>query len=149
MKPVFEKIERAAILHGMVVGCWLLFKLFGLRYRRFRKAMEEFDAVYQFRTGSSARLLIFSKGCIKTRRGVVPLPDYELVLLDPAGVLERLLKNPDDMIKLLMENKIDQRGNIYYFFKFGYFLGLCQRCFRELLERFTPGSGRMWINHAA
>jgi hypothetical protein len=133
MKPARKKILDAVILHGVVLGSWLIFRLVKLRSIRFQKALENFNATYQFRTGSMGRLLIFSDGNIATRRGIVPEPDYELVLLDPLGVLKRLAKNPDDVIKLLMENKIDQRGNNYYLFKFGYLLGLCQRWFQELL----------------
>jgi len=104
---------------------------------RFRKALERFDATYQFRTGPITRRLIFADGCIRTRRGLDPSSDYEIVLLDPPGVVRRILKNPDNLIKLLMENKIDQRGNNYYLFKFGYLLGLCDRYFQELIEKHT------------
>ena len=142
MKPAREKILDAIILHGVVIGSWLVFMLVKLRYSRFQKALENFSATYQFRTGSMGRLLIFSNGRIITRRGIIPDPDYELDLINPLGVLKRLVRNPDDLIKLLMENKIGQRGNNYFLFKFGYLLGLCQRWLLDLTERLTPGSGK-------
>jgi len=145
MKTARKKILDAIILHGIVIGSWLVFMLVKRRSSRFRKALENFNATYQFRAGKMGRLLIFSDGRIFTRRGIVPNPDYELDLIDPAGVLKRLTKNPDDLIKLLMENKIDQRGNNFYLFKFGYLLGLCQRWFQELRERVRPHSSKTRI----
>ncbi len=142
MKRAREKILDAVILHGVVIGSWLVLRLVKRRSRRLQKALENFRAIYQFRTGATGRLLIFSDGRITTRRGIVPEPDYEIDLIDPLGVLKRLAKNPDDVIKLLMENKIDQRGNNFYLFKFGYLLGLCQRWFQELWERISPHSDK-------
>ena len=126
------------MVHAMVIAIAMVFHLVNSRSSRFRKALEKFDAIYQFRTGDTGRRLIFLDGHIKIRAGLVPAPDYELVLLDPPGVLKRLYKNPDDVIKLLMENKIDQRGNNFYLFKFGYLFGLCQRWFQELMGRAGP-----------
>jgi len=129
---MLKKARNALIVHAMVIGIWLVFHLVKSRSARFRKALEQFNAIYQFRTGDTGRRLIFSDGRIKIRAGIISAPDYELVLLDPPGVLKRLYKNPDDVIKLLMENKIDQRGNNFYLFKLGYLVGLCQRWFQEL-----------------
>jgi len=148
MKPGLERVRDGAILHGMVIGIWAVFKLVKLRSGRFRKAVEAFDATYQFRTGAIGRRLVFSAGRIRTTRGLVPSPDYELVLIDPPGVLKRLYKNPNDLIKLLMENKIDQLGNNYFLFKFGYLVGLCERWFRELIEKLAPGSNKKWTGEA-
>lgn len=145
MKAMYGKFINAAIIHGMGIGSWLIFTLVKLRYSRLKKALENFNAVYQFRAGSTGRLLIFSDGRITTRSGIVKAPDYELDLIDPPGVLKRLLKNPDDVIKLLMENKIDQRGNNFYLFKYGYLLGLCQRYFQELTESAGPDSSRAGV----
>jgi len=132
---MLKKARNALIVHAMVIAIWLVFHLVRSRSARFRKALEKFNAIYQFRTGDTGRRLIFLDGNIKIRGGIVPAPDYELVLLDPPGVLKRLYKNPDDVIKLLMENKIDQRGNNFYLFKFGYLFGLCQRYFQDLMEK--------------
>ncbi len=140
MKSITDRAIDEAVLHGMVLGTWAAFRLVKSRSRRFRNAIDSFDATYQFRAGSTGRRLIFSGGRISTRMGFSPSPDYELVLIDPLGALRQLFKNPDDMIRLLMENKIDQRGNNYYLFKYGYLLGLCERFFRESIEKYTPSS---------
>ncbi len=140
MKSIADRALDEAILHGMVIGTWAAFRLVKLRSRRFRNAVDSFEATYQFRTASAGRTLIFSGGRITTRRGFSPSPDYEIVLLDPRGAFRQLFKNPDDMIRLLMENKIDQRGNNYYLFKYGYLLGLCERFLRESIEKYTPSS---------
>lgn len=138
MKKRLNNAINAAIVHGMVMGNWAIFELVRHGEPRFQKSLEDFEAVYQFRAGKSGRRLIFAKGRIKNRSGVCDLPDYELVLIDPPGVLKGLVKNPDDMIRLLMENRIDQRGNNYYLFKYGYLLGLCDDYVRGLIENMTP-----------
>jgi len=138
LKSVRQKALDAAILNVMVVGIRGMFGLVNLRSPRFREALKGFDATYRFRAGSSARRLVFADGRIGAPRGEGPAPDYELILLDPAGVVKRMYENPDDMIKLLMENKIDQSGNNFYLFKFGYLLGLCERYFRDLAGSVRP-----------
>ena len=131
-------MRDAAIVHGLVLGCAAMFGWVNLRYERFRCALDGFDAVYQFRAGSAVRRLIFSGGRIRTRLGAAEEPDYELALIEPVGVVRCLVNNPDDMIKLLMENKIDQQGNNFYLFKFGYLLGLCDRYFQEVRQTGVP-----------
>lgn len=139
MQPVLTKTRDAAILHAMVVGNWALFRLVKLGDGRFKKAVTDFEATYQFRTRHAGRTLTFSGGRLSTRNGIASDADYELVLVDPPGVVKRMIENPDDMIKLLMENKIDQRGNNYFLFRYGYLLGLCDRFFREQLARLPFG----------
>lgn len=127
-------VRDAFILHAIVLTSWVVFGVVRLLSRRFRRALRSFEATYQFRTASAGRQLIFSGGRIRTRRGIAGAPDFELVLLDPPGVLNRLRENPNDMLALMLENKIDQRGNQFYLFKYGYLWGLCLRFFEDNLS---------------
>lgn len=138
MKTITTGIRDSAVLHGIVLGSWAAFRLTGLMSGRFRRAVERFDAVYRFRVGDAARCLVFDQGRIRVRSGSSALiPDYELVLIDPAGVLQSMRKDPNDTLKLLLENKIDQKGNNYYLFKYGYLWGLCIRLLQDFHQRFA------------
>ncbi len=134
MEQLRDKALNAAIMHGSVLGTRAIFELVRLFDKRFKRAIDTFEATYQFRTGASARRLVFSSGRLRTPRGTVPSPDYELVFLDPPGVFRHMLKDSNDVLRLLLENKIDQKGNNYYLFRYGYLWGLCNRFFRETLE---------------
>jgi len=133
MLDIDARVRDAAILHGLVVGICGAFELARACDGRFRRAIEDFDALYQFRAGAEGRWLRFRSGRLKTGRGVLSEADYELVLLDPVGVSKRVLeKRPNDMLQLLLENKLEQRRNIFYLFKLGYLAGLCTRRFGDI-----------------
>lgn len=149
MKSPLKMIVDGAVVHGMVMGTAALFDLVRRADPRFRKALEGFDATYQFRTGGTAHRLIFDHGRIRTRPGRTSSPDYELNLLDPVGVVRRLVEDPNKTINLLMENKIDQRGNNYYLFKYGYLMGLADRWVKEQKASLTNLAAAHGLVHAA
>ena len=133
MKLLFSRIIGAVILHTLVIASWAIIEIVRRRYGRLQRAVESFEATYQFTDGSTIRRLIFSQGRVKTKSGPVASPDYELILLDPLAVAGQIAKNPDGLFKLMVENKIDQRGNNYFLFKYGYLMGLSRRYFEDLL----------------
>jgi hypothetical protein len=104
---------------------------------RFRKAVSLFIATYQFRAGSSARQLIFDGNGVRTRRGACTSPDFEINFIDLTGSLAYMRKYPNDLLTLIMENKIEQTGNLYYLYRFGYLCGLCESAFGSLISRKT------------
>lgn len=130
--PPLFKAGAGPLLHASVLGIWLVFILVRLVDPRFRGAIESFEATYQFRVGTATRRLIVSDGRVRTRRGAVEAPEFEIVFLDLPGALRHMLKDANDVLTLMVENKIDQTGNNYYLFKFGYLCGLCERSVREL-----------------
>lgn len=113
------------MLHLFLMALGFLFNCFRIFDGRFGRAVRSYEAEYAFRTPSSARTLLFSRGRIRTRKGVGPSPDYEIVILDPPGALKTLMKNPDDLLTLIVENKINQKGNLFFLYKLGYLVGLC------------------------
>jgi hypothetical protein len=141
-----SRLERAltdaCVIHGIGVGSWALFELFGRRFERFRGALDGFEATYQFRAGSACRRLVFADGHVTTRRGAVAAPEYELELLDPVAVVRCVAADPNDVLRLLMENRIEQRGNNYYLFQLGYLMGLCQHLWGTVWVPRAPAPSR-------
>ena len=147
ISSIDARVRDAAILHGLVMGICGAFEVARACDDRFRRAISGFDACYQFRAGREGRWLRFGAGRVKTGRGVVTDADYELVLLDPVGVSKRFVDGKaNDMLQLLLENKVEQRGNIYYLFKLGYLAGLCAKRVDDIagvLRLFgPPGAGK-------
>lgn len=134
------RVAQDALLNVLVTATALLFTCFKLLDSRFRRAVASFEAVYLFRTPSSSRSLVFSNGRITTREDGIGPPDFEVDLLDPKGALRAVLKNPNDLISLIVENKIDQSGNLFFLYKFGYLAGLCEARFARLGDRLGIGS---------
>ncbi len=136
MGSIREQLRDRLVIHAGVFGLGMLLEVIRRRDDRLRRALAGFDACYQFRTpGGAARRLIFGGGRTRSRAGRGPAPDYEVVLLDPPAVIGQLARDPDDVVRLLLEGKIDQRGNPYYLFKLGYLLGLCERHLRGMLPQ--------------
>ena len=134
MAAIVRSFRDGLMIHAAVFGLGLLLEVLRRRDARIQRALTNFSACYQFRTPhGAARRLIFAGGRARTRAGLADAPDYEVVLLDPPAVVEQLARDPDDVVRLLLENKIDQRGNPYYLFKLGYLMGLCERRLRGLI----------------
>ncbi|MBN2295040.1 MAG: hypothetical protein JXM70_21605 [Pirellulales bacterium] len=137
MKSIGIRIVDAVVLHLSVIGSWAIIEIVRRRYGRLQRAIQSFEATYQFTAGSAVRSLTFSKGHVETKYGPVTSPDYELILLDPLAVARQIAINPNDIFKLMVENKIEQRGNNYFLFRYGYLLGLSRRYFEDLLTAIT------------
>jgi hypothetical protein len=132
---LLQRLMQGAVLHLLLMAVALLFKIFRLLDKRFSRAVKGYEAVYVFRTPSSSRSMIFDHGRIRTRRGDTGSPDYEILLLDPPGALKAVLENPNDLVSLVVENKINQRGNLFFLYKLGYLAGLIEARFRSLVDR--------------
>lgn len=123
----FANVGTTLLLHGLVLVLWLTFLCMRLVNPRFRRTIDSFEATYQFRSGRAVRQLIISSGRVRTHGGAASMPDYEIAFLDLAGALRHMLVDSNDVVGLLIENKIEQTGNKYYLFKLGYLIGLCRR----------------------
>lgn len=125
----FLNLRDAVLLNAVVVILCLVFKAAMRLDARFRKAADSFSAVYQFSSGRAARRLIFTGRGVATRRGRCGVPDFEIRFIDLTGALSYMAKYPNDPITLIMENRIEQVGNLFYLYKFGYLCGLCESFF--------------------
>jgi hypothetical protein len=135
MKTAIRTFRDALLLHVAIIGLSLVFKLARLLDARFRKAVASYCAVYQFRSENSARQIVFKQGRIASRRGECQAPDFVITFIDLPGALSYMAKYSNDPITLLMENKIDQIGNLYFLYKFGYLCGLCEDYFSNIFKR--------------
>lgn len=143
----FANLGTTLLLHALVFALWLTFSCMRLVNPRFRRAIGSLDTTYQFRSGCAVRQLIISSGRVRTHAGAASTPDYEIAFLDLAGVLRHLRVDSNDVVGLLMENKIEQTGNEYHLFNLGYLIGLCRRFVSDLphalrLKRQLATSGR-------
>ncbi len=136
-----KTLSSAVLLHLFVAGVRLVFAVARWTNPRFRRAITSFEATYQFRAGPSTRRLVFRDGRVRTGRGACASPEYEVVFLDLPGALRIMISEPDNPLRLLTENKIEQSGNNYYLFKFGYLCGLCERQLHDL-ARSASTAGR-------
>ena len=145
MRIVRRTIETA-LLHVFVIELAAIFSLMRRRDERFARAVSDYRAVYQFVVGRSARRLIIDNGQIRTRRGKGSKVDYEIVFFDLLSALRQFSQQPNDVLQLLLQNKIDKSGNNFYLFRFGYLCGLCESRLRASMSRFPRLTGR--FSHA-
>lgn len=138
MVKLAMKTTNSALLHSLLLIMWAVFFSARLLSGRFHKALEGFEATYQFRSAAAARRLVFSNGKISTRAGTCESPEYEILFIDLFGSLHQLVKSSNDVLRLVFENKIDHSGNIYYLFKIGYLFGLIERSLQSLTLKIHP-----------
>lgn len=120
------------LLQGFVLTLLAVFRAAWLMDPRFRKAVRSFRATYVFHSGDAAGQLVFKPG---GRFHFSPRPasgreDYRVDFLDLPAAVERMAEDPNDVIRLLLENRVDASGNVYYLFHFGYLCELCRPYFR-------------------
>lgn len=115
---------------GLVGGLGVLFAAANKRDDRFREAIATFEATYQFRMGRWTRQLHFERGKVWTSGRIVE-PDFEIVILDLYEAVKLISQEPENVLRLLMENRIQQRGNKYFLFRFGYLCGLTENWLRK------------------
>lgn len=133
---IVRRTAEIALLHVFVIDLAVVFSLMRRHDKRFARAVSDYRAVYQFVVGRSVRRLIIDNGQFRTRRGKGSKVDYEIVFLDLLGALRQLSQQPNDVLQLLLQNKIDKSGNNYYLFRFGYLCGLCESHLRASMRRF-------------
>ena len=124
---------QGALMHLAVVGVSMSMNAARV-FPSFRDALRNARMTVQFRSGGAARRLIIHGTTIQTRPGTARRPDYEVELIDLQGAIEHLRQDPDDLLGLLVTNKVSGRGNTYYLFQLGYLANELRSC----LERSSP-----------
>ncbi|MGK5093541.1 hypothetical protein WDW89_16220 [Deltaproteobacteria bacterium TL4] len=141
-----SKLQNQSLLYLLALSLWALFQIVRLKEPRFQKALKNFNATYQLRSGEATLKLVFVNEKIRIVPGRTETPDFELIFLDIPGTIQHLKDYPGDVIGLLFENKIDKKGNTYFLSKLGYLLGLCERYVREQLEHYPALSSFLAID---
>lgn len=139
---IVRRTIEAALLHVFVVDLAVMFSIMRRRDERFAHAVSDYRAVYRFVSGRSARRLIIDHGRIKTGWGKGAAADYEIVFIDFFGALRHLSRQPNDVLQLLLQNKIGKSGNNFHLFRLGYLCGLCESRLRTSMRRFPRLLGR-------
>jgi hypothetical protein len=128
VKSLIAPLAVLSLAHGLT----LLFVAANKRDERFRRAIADFEATYQFRVGSSAQQVHFDHGQVWTSApSEIQEPDFEIVILDIYEAVKLISREPENVLRLLMENRIEQRGNKYFLFRFGYLCGLTEKWLRK------------------
>jgi hypothetical protein len=121
-----ERVDRL-LLRATVEALATSFDLARRLDPSFRRALEGFEATYQFSHGATSHQLCISPDRIRARPGRAASADYEVVFFDLRAALLRLRRDPSDLLGLQLENLIEETGNIHYLFRLGYLFGLLQR----------------------
>lgn len=136
MRQILNRVPPALTqglaLHGAVAGLAAALRVARVANPRVKRSVEDFCATYQFVSGNSVRRLVFENGKIRSRRGRADNPDYEVTIHDLPGAVRILKEEPNNLLRLMVANKIDQTGNTWYLFRLGYLAGLMERQARDL-----------------
>ena len=137
------KLTNKLVFHGSIMAINIMFNFVKKHDLRFKRSVDSYNAIYQFRYRQSARQLIFNNGKIKTMSGLFHSPDFEIAFIDITKVIRKTKDDPGNMLVLLLENLICVNGNTFYLFKFGYLVGICDYYFRNIgkkVRKFSPFS---------
>ncbi len=113
-----------ALLHGM--------KIYLSLSEDYRQNIKDFKGRYLFETSdeSVTASVIFDSGDMEVHSGPIPHPDVRVAFKDEMALMELLFSQNQDILNLLMENKVETEGNVNYIYRFGYLA-------RDLQNRLT------------
>ncbi|MBM3131447.1 MAG: hypothetical protein FJZ95_00205 [Chloroflexi bacterium] len=103
----------------------LLLKLMSISFKidkDFRRNIEGFNGRYQFksRDNSVTVAAIFDGKELKVKEKLIPDPDISVIFKDGQSIMNYLLADNRDILKLVLNNEVVLNGNTNYIFKFGY-----------------------------
>ena len=104
--------------------------LFLCLFRDFHKNIENFEGQYFLATreGSFKSGVIFGDGYMKIPEGDMPFPDVKITFEDPKSLLHFILSRNQDILELVLNNRIEINGNVNLALKFWFMV-------RELKQR--------------
>lgn len=88
----------------------------------FRRNIENFQAVYQFKSKDDGVgvLLEFDDGDVNYREGLSDDATFTVVFKDGGGLIRFLISQKKDVIQALLNNEIQVSGNLNYIYKLGF-----------------------------
>jgi hypothetical protein len=95
------------------------------------RALKELNGAYRFESKdrSLARHLVINKGKARMVKNLEREPDFTFTLYDPSGF--SLRTREENIIDVVIENKIGQSGNMYHLYQFGFIMSLLERGLRR------------------
>ena len=96
--------------------------LFFCLSRDYHRNIENFEGQYLFdtRDGEFSAGVIFSDGYLRIPEGDMLNPDVRITFANPRGLLQFILCRQEDILDLLLENRMDIKGNVNLGLKFWY-----------------------------
>jgi hypothetical protein len=103
----------------------LILKLMSLAFkldRGYRKNIEGFTGKYQFRSvdNSVTVAAIFNGKALKVKEALIPDADVSVIFKDGQALMNYLLAQDRDILKMVLNNEVILKGNLNYMMKFGY-----------------------------
>ena len=94
------------------------------------QALHILDGIYRFenKDGKFYRYLVFENGKVKVPRDWAGPANFTFTLREPAA--SYLRTKPEDILQIVIGNKIAQSGNTYFLFQFGFIMSLMERYFK-------------------
>jgi hypothetical protein len=91
------------------------------------RALSEFEGVYRFEShgGEHFHHLVFADGRVFAARKWSAAPNFTFTLHRPEDLSLRVA--PENVLEVVIANKIGQSGNLYYLYQFGFIMSLLRR----------------------
>jgi len=123
-----EKLRWGAIGAGLQVLASVLMWA-SRRDALLGRAIRECRGTYRFesRAGDQARHLVFAGGKVSARKKRPEAVHFTFTLRQPDAF--SFSSRPDQLLEILIGNKIVQTGNLYYVYQLGFILSLLERYF--------------------
>lgn len=134
-----EKISKNFLkewLNWQAMGLGLRILAFSLRRqgkkdRWLARALKELNGVYCFEShrGNFSCYLVFGSGTVKFYPRWSGSVNFTFTFFQPA-IFEMGFKSGNPL-KVVIENKLSQSGDLYYLYQFGFLMSLLERSFRK------------------
>jgi len=123
-----EKLRWGAIGLGLKVLASVL-RWASKRDAMLGRAIREYQGTYRFESGDGeyARHLVFAGGRVFARKQKPEEVHFTFTLQQPDAL--GFSSRPDQLLEILIGNKIGQTGNLYYVYQFGFIMSLLERYF--------------------
>jgi len=95
------------------------------------QALHTLDGTYRFenKDGKFYRYLVFENGKVKAPRNWAGPANFTFTLREPAA--SYLRTRPENILQIVIGNKIAQSGNTYFLFQFGFIMSLMEQYFKR------------------
>jgi hypothetical protein len=127
---VKERIRWALIGSGLRVLAILLMRT-GRKDPWLDRALKELKGIYRFESADARffRLLVLKEGKVKMARNLPDEADFTFTIYEPSAL--GLRTRPENILEVVIGNKIGQSGNIYHLYQFGFIMSLLERNLRR------------------
>ncbi len=125
-----EKIFRASLGPGLR-GLALMLNRTARKDPMLGRSLNELKGAYRFQNGDGSfkRHILIGGGKARMVKDLDQEPNFTFTIRDPSGF--NLRSRADNVLDLIVSNKVGQSGNLYYLFQFGFIMSLMERSIRK------------------